>query len=125
MQINKKKFKKVIYTNILLFILLIGYYLLNKYLGFKILCPFNALTGLLCPGCGITRCLFSIINLDFKKAFYYNQLVFVFLPFFIIIYLYNTYDYICERKKPIKIPDKFGIFLIILTILFGIIRNII
>lgn len=125
MQINKKKFKKVIYINILLFIILIGYYFLNKYYGVKILCPFNKLTGLLCPGCGITRCLFSIINLDFKKAFYYNQLVFVFLPFFIFIYLYNTYDYVFERKKPIKVPDKVGILLVVLTIAFGIIRNII
>ena len=61
----------------------------------------------------------------FKKAFYYNQLVFVFLPFFIFIYLYNTYDYVFERNKPIKIPDKVGILLVVITIAFGIIRNII
>ena len=48
-------------------------------------CPFHFITGLYCPGCGITRMIKSILKLDFYQAFRYNQLLFILLPFFIII----------------------------------------
>lgn len=124
MQINKKRLKKVIYSGILLFALFIGYYLANKFLGFGIECPINHYTGYLCPGCGITRCLFSILELHFEQAFHYNSLVFVLLPFFAIYCGYNIFDYIFERNKPIVLPNYLVNFLIVIVIMFGIIRNI-
>lgn len=124
MQINKKKLKKVIYTNILLFLLLVLYYFLNRNFGFKIICIFHELTGLLCPGCGITRCFFSILSLDFKKAFYYNQFVFILLPFFIGFYFYTIYNYIFDGKRK-RIPNYIIIPVFIGMIIFTIIRNII
>ena len=124
MQINKKKLRKVIYTNILLFLLLIIYYFLNRNFGFKIVCIFHELTGLLCPGCGITRCLFSIISLDFKKAFYYNQFVFILLPFFIVYYFYNIYNYVLDRKRK-EVPNFILISIFIVMTIFTIVRNVI
>lgn len=124
MQVNKKKLKKVICINILLFLLLIGYYFLNHNWGVKIVCPFYTLTGLLCPGCGITRCLFSILQLEFKKAFLYNRLVFILLPFFLGYYLYNIYNYVLNKKR-VEIPNWLVIILLIITLSFGVIRNII
>ncbi len=46
-------------------------------------CPFEAITGIQCPGCGITRALLSVVTGDFGKAFQYNP--FVFLLLFIVI----------------------------------------
>jgi hypothetical protein len=40
-------------------------------------CPFLALTGLPCPGCGITRASMALLELDFLKAFGLNQLFFI------------------------------------------------
>ena len=42
-------------------------------------CPIHKLTGLPCPGCGMSRALFSLVRLDFAGAWYYHPLVF-FLP---------------------------------------------
>lgn len=42
-------------------------------------CPLHRLTGLPCPGCGMSRALFSLAKLDFTGAWYYHPLVF-FLP---------------------------------------------
>lgn len=42
-------------------------------------CPINRLTGLPCPGCGMSRALFCLVKLDFAGAWYYHPLVF-FLP---------------------------------------------
>lgn len=42
-------------------------------------CPLYKLTGVPCPGCGMSRALFSLAKLDFAGAWYYHPLVF-FLP---------------------------------------------
>ena len=38
-------------------------------------CPFRALTGLYCPGCGSTRCLHALAHLDLAGALAMNPLL--------------------------------------------------
>ena len=40
------------------------------------LCPFKALTGLPCPGCGMTHAFLALGRLDFSGAYAENPLVF-------------------------------------------------
>lgn len=122
----KKRLYKVLRTYSILFIIFLSYYFLNKYVSFSIPCVFNELTGLKCPGCGITRCLFHLINLDFREAFYDNPLVFIYLPFIIFYFLYLSYLYVYDKKDNllIKIPNSFKYLVLIITIIYGIIRNI-
>ena len=40
-------------------------------------CPILWLTGISCPGCGITRAAVSLCRLDIGQALYYNPSVFV------------------------------------------------
>ena len=40
-------------------------------------CPFRFLTGIPCPGCGMTRAVWALIRLDFSAAFRYHPLVFL------------------------------------------------
>jgi hypothetical protein len=47
-------------------------------------CPFKALTGLPCPGCGMTRALLSMTKGDFHGAFAFNPFSF-FLLFMVIV----------------------------------------
>ena len=54
---------------------LAGYSLLSA-LPKAPLCPFRALTGLLCPGCGITHAFLSLGRLDFAGAYAANPIVF-------------------------------------------------
>ena len=85
---------------------------------------FYKITGLYCPGCGITRCFFAILEGDFYKAFMYNQLVFILIPFAIIYFIYKAYLYITSKKDKMKIPNIFWIILLIIVIVFGILRNV-
>ena len=82
-------------------------------------CFFYELTGLYCPGCGITRAFISLFKLDLYQAFRYNMLVVILLPFFIV---YIIYKFLLKGSK--KIPNSFWYFLLIVTVLFGIFRNI-
>lgn len=50
-------------------------------------CPFFMLTGLKCPGCGLTRAMHQILHGNIVKAFRYNQFLVVALPLAIIMRL--------------------------------------
>lgn len=43
-------------------------------------CPFRFFFGVSCPGCGMTRAFFSLVNFNFSSAFYYHPLIFI-MPF--------------------------------------------
>ncbi len=123
----KTRLKKIIIRDLVFLLIIIGYYYLNKYTGFSIPCPFNYLTGYLCPGCGITRMLFSLFKLNIHEAFTYNQLVFIYLPFIVAYFIYYDYLFVYDKKDKIicKIPKIVWYILIAITISFGIVRNII
>lgn len=46
-------------------------------------CPFKAITGIPCPGCGMTRAVLSVARGDFDAAYHDNP--FVFLLLFIVV----------------------------------------
>jgi hypothetical protein len=46
------------------------------------LCPFKALTGLYCPGCGSLRALNKMLHTDIHAAFNLNPLMVLMLPWF-------------------------------------------
>lgn len=97
---------------------------LTDHLSIK--CPFHEITKLYCPGCGITRCLISIIKLDFYQAFRYNPLVFILLPFLIPYFIYKIYIFFLNKDDKItkKIPNFVYYILLGIIILFWIARNI-
>lgn len=47
-------------------------------------CPIKYMTGISCPGCGMTRAVVECIHLDFINAWYYHPLFFT-LPLIIIV----------------------------------------
>lgn len=112
---NKKS--KNIFILIIFLIGLYGYVFLNEKFSFSIPCVFKKITGYFCPGCGITRMLFSILKLDFYQAFRFNPLVFVLLISYLLFLL-------IKRFKSIKLSNQTTLVLLIITVLFGILRNV-
>ncbi|MDY2908306.1 MAG: DUF2752 domain-containing protein [Candidatus Faecimonas sp.] len=114
--------KKKITITIIFLILLISYLYLGNKLNVYINCPIKEITGLYCPGCGITRMLQAILQLNFYQAFRYNPLLFISLPFFIFF----TIEGIITKKDPLynKIPNKILITIIIIFIIYGMLRNL-
>lgn len=114
--------KKKIIRAFLLLLFLIVYLLLGNYFHLYIDCPIKKITGLYCPGCGITRMFLSILKLDFYQAFRYNPLLFITLPVF-AFFIINS---ILTQKEPLynKVSNKIWIAVIILFISYGVLRNI-
>ena len=98
-----KKNKRIISKLAILIGLLIGYYFLNAVFKISIPCMFYKITGFHCPGCGITRLLFSLIKLDFYQAFRYNPLIFILLTIFVLKMIQCI---ITKRKLKYKIRRR-------------------
>ena len=121
-KINKNKLKKITLILLILFI----YYLLARFKIFSFPCPIKYIFHVYCPGCGVSRMLISISKLQFKKAFNYNQLIFILLPFILILLGDSIIAYLYDKTPKIvnRIPNWVYILLCIIIICFGIIRNI-
>ncbi len=50
----------------------LAYAALCTALGRGLPCPFYTVTGLQCPGCGVTRMCLSLLRLDLRAAWRYN-----------------------------------------------------
>ena len=114
--------------NIKFFVLLgigILYFILGKLTGIYIPCFIHSVTGLYCPGCGISRMIINLCHLNFEKAYYCNQLLFISTPIFLFLII-DTFISNIRDVKPIykKIPNTVYYVYIVLLILFMIIRNI-
>lgn len=48
-------------------------------------CPFNWMTGLLCPACGATRMAYDLLHADPVRAFHDNALLLVCTPFLLAV----------------------------------------
>ena len=117
--------KNKVLKDILLLLVLILYLIIGHIYHIYIPCVFHKLTGLYCPGCGLTRMLYSIIKLDFYAAFRYNPLLFILFPFGLVLFI-NYVISLLKNKQPLylKVPDYIWYILIILLIIYGIVRNI-
>ncbi len=119
------RIKRVIGIIALTITALFAYAFFCKKTRLAIPCIFHLITRLKCPGCGITRMCFSLLELDFVSAFHYNPAIFCLLPVFAGIFIHIVYRYI---KYNTLMPNKFFNVLIyvvlVLLVAFAIFRNI-
>jgi hypothetical protein len=122
---KKERIRKVLLVLLGLLLFSIGYYIFYKITNIGIPCVFHTVFGLYCPGCGITRMIFSIMQLDFYQAFRYNALMFIFTPFIIFFAGDLIIAYLYDRKTKFfgKVPNFVWIILTIICVIFGAIRN--
>lgn len=66
------------------FLLLVAAAAIALLYGVGIGCPIRYVTGVPCPGCGLTRAFWAAMHLDFSKAFWYHPLFWL-VPFVAVI----------------------------------------
>ena len=121
----KSRFFKTIKPIVIIMALGFIYIIIYRLTGFAIFCPFRKITGLQCPGCGISRMCLGIINFDFYYAFKSNCLLFCLSPIATILYIRHQYRYIRYNETETKKWESVLIYITIgLLIFFGILRNI-
>lgn len=94
--------------------------------GAGIPCPFYAVTGLYCSGCGASRALRSILHFDFYRALRYNAVFTVLFPFLGAYFCALGVSYIRFGKDRVsaKIPGFAVWSAVALALVYGVLRNI-
>ncbi|MCQ2401973.1 MAG: DUF2752 domain-containing protein [Lachnospiraceae bacterium] len=100
-----------------------AYLIFVKLTGMAIPCLFHLVTGLKCPGCGITTVFCELASFEFKKAFSANAFLFVTSPFIVFELFYSAWLYIKGKKNP-AVNEKLLIIYLILLLAWGVIRNL-
>jgi hypothetical protein len=104
----------------------LAYYSLLTFFNVGIPCLFHKITGLLCPGCGITRMILAILHLDFKSAFQYNSVIFVFSPVIIYFIIRLYISWLKSESYKLSLLENIVVYIMLIVLLiFGIIRNLI
>lgn len=85
-------------------------------------CIFKLITGFYCPGCGITRAILSILKGDVYQAFRYNSIIFIDIPVIVALLICNKLYK--ENEKFKKVENIIIYTLLVITILYGVLRNI-
>ncbi len=91
-------------------------------------CLFHALTGLPCPGCGLTRAFSSLLHGQVQAAFAYHPFVFFFLPMFVAMAAYNflppgaraALERFCHSHDRVLRSGYFGV--VYAFVVFGVLR---
>jgi hypothetical protein len=92
--------------------------------GFFPVCPFRALTGFTCPGCGTTRGLHKLFHGDVIGAFQLNPLMLLLLP--ILLFVLVRYTSAAMRGRSInmnRLDAKYIWMLFAVVLSFWIFRN--
>ena len=108
-------------------VLLVGllYYLFVVITTIKIPCFFYVLTGLFCPGCGVTRMSVALLQLDFERAFYYHPVLLCSLPLLGVCFGYQALRYVKTGETKLLWWQNTIIWLVIVALVsFCVYRNI-
>jgi hypothetical protein len=88
-------------------------------------CPFLAVTGYYCPGCGTLRMVHALTHGHVAEAFGRNALAFVTLPVF--AYLWVRWAVAARRGRPLRtaiLQPWVIIAFTVVTVVFWVVRNL-
>jgi len=120
---EKQRKQKLIRTWLIFLILGMLYYCFVKLTGIGIPCFFHLITGLKCPGCGISTMLMKLVEPDIAGAFAANRFLFITAPFLLFELIYACCLSWQKRKQPEWNSTLLTAYAVCL-VLFGIVRNL-
>lgn len=102
----------------------VAYFIFFQCTGVGIPCPFHKITGLKCPGCGVSRMIVSILRLDLAAAFKYNPFLFITVPFLIAYLVCSEIKYVLQGSGRMGKWETLLYVELVLAIAYWILRNI-
>jgi hypothetical protein len=89
-------------------------------------CAFHELTGLHCPGCGMTRATFAALHGQLGLAFRCNPLGVVLLPLTVVGLALELAGWVRAKPPPFRLSlGRYGGWVIVWTVLaFWLLRNL-
>ncbi|MGI5505934.1 DUF2752 domain-containing protein [Lentzea sp. CA-135723] len=86
-------------------------------------CPFNWLTGLNCPACGVTRMLHALLHGDVISAFHFNAVMLAFgVPLVLWLFARWSRDKWTGQRR--SVPRSVGVAVVAVAVVWGVGRNL-
>ena len=120
----KKRLRTLLLRGGITVAILLLYYLFTRLTGLGIPCPLHALTGLHCPGCGISRMCIALLSGDFTGAVRANLLAMLILPVAAVLVTRRLYHYVRYGRSDLHRVEYVLIAIaVIAAIVFAVLRN--
>ncbi len=116
---------RVLKWSAVLAVLGLAYLLFFMHTGLGIPCVFRLVTGLKCPGCGVTHMLVDLLRLDFAGAWRENAALMCLLPVGVGLAIYALYVYIRTGSQPRqRWYDGVILAMVAVLLVYGVVRNL-
>lgn len=125
MEASKKRLLRLLGGICLLLALGLGYALAVRALGRGLYCPFYMATGLLCPGCGVSRMCLSLLRGDWAGAWRANPGLVLLTPVLAVLLGLRAIRYV--RMGKVGAPRweaRTWVVLAALLVAYGVLRNL-
>lgn len=96
-------------------IIIIAYFALGRYFLYS-LCPMVMVTGLPCPGCGLTRAGFALLRLDLAGAYRIHPFIY---PIAGYISVFGWNRYIMGRRMGKKLKAGLTVLMVLVILFYG------
>ena len=100
------------------------YYIETQNLGFTLQCPFHQLTGLFCPGCGITTACIALLRGDWAGAAAANWGLTFALPLLAPFLAWCLWRWLCRKPVAGRAANGTALALAGWFLLWGVARNL-
>jgi hypothetical protein len=87
-------------------------------------CPFHAITGLYCPGCGSTRALHALAHGELAAACRFNPLVVLALPLLAAWAVARVWKTLRGDATPVRQPPRAATVALVVLVSFFLLRNL-
>lgn len=122
---TKSRFFHLLRGLALLIALGLGYELVVRKLGWGLQCPFHAVTGLLCPGCGVSRMCLALLGGDWMGAWRANPGLVILAPVIMALLGLRAVRYVKTGEYGPLFAKEAGLWagLALLLAVYGVLRN--
>ena len=97
-----------------------------SYTGLAIPCLFRKVTGLLCPGCGVTGMCVALLHLNWKGAFFCHPVLFVLLLPLTAVFICSAAGYVQNGSFRFARWQNLILYVSVAAlVIFGVVRNLV
>lgn len=124
MLLFKVRVQKVVIATTFFLSIGVGYAAFAYAAQINIPCVLRWMTGIKCPGCGMTHAVLSFIDGNFKQALSYNLFLPVILFYVLVTYIYCAVQYVKKGEYRLTCGrDCFDILFLIMMSFWSVARN--
>ena len=123
---KKARLKKLLMNIFLLGMAGLLYGIFVSYTGLAIPCLFRKVTGLLCPGCGVTGMCVAHLHLDWRGAFSCHPVLFVLLLPLTAVFICGAAGYVQNGRFRFARWQNLILYVSVAAlVIFGVVRNLV